>query len=179
MLFSFKKLTLQTYLKLKEEIVELYLHSFTTGDLAQYITRGEAEKSLDQLQLHGSGIFSVCSGKLAGIVLGAPLTFDKEFPFQKHSEIPLNKTIYIAELMVHTDARAQGVASGLIQEFFENEKVKECTDAVIRVWDKNLPALSLYRKLGFIDIAEITQTKQKSQTETFEMHKIYLHKKLK
>ena len=81
--------------------------------------------------------------------------------------------------MVHEDVRGQGIASALIHEFLENEKEKGITDAVIRVWIENIPAVKLYEKLGFRRIEKITQTKFKSETETFEMKKIYLHKKLK
>ena len=111
--------------------------------------------------------------------MGIPLTLDTDFPAENHPHIPMEKTVYIAELMVHEDVRGQGIASALIHEFLENEKEKGITDAVIRVWIENIPAVKLYEKLGFRRIEEITQTKFKSETETFEMHKIYLHKKLK
>ena len=79
-------------------------------------------------------------------------------------------------------------AEKILDEFKKelNIKVGETTadkkrykDAFIRVWDQNKPALSLYRKMGYADIAEIQQTKRKADSEdTFVMNKIYLHKKL-
>ena len=110
--------------------------------------------------------------------MGVPFTSDAEFPFANHPEIPVKTTAYIAELMVHVHVRGLGIASALIHEYLKNETLNGITDAVIRVWSQNIPALRLYRKLGFEPIDEITQTKYKSETETFEMQKIYLHKKL-
>lgn len=176
---TIKILTSQLYSDLKEELTELYLHSFTTGELAQHITRGEAEKKLDELQQRGCGMLAIYQEKLAGMVLGTPLTFDIDFPFQQHPEISPDKTIYIAELMVHADVRGQGVASALIRKLLENEKEKGNTDAVIRVWDQNIPALTLYRKFGFNEIDGIVQEKiQPDGVTRFQMNKVYLHKRL-
>ena len=110
--------------------------------------------------------------------MGVPFASDAEFPFANHPEIPVKSTVYIAELMVHEHVRGLGIASALIHEYLKNESSNGVTDAVIRVWIENIPAVKLYEKLGFRRIEEITQTKYKSETETFEMQKIYLHKKL-
>ena len=177
--FSFKKLTSRNYSVLKDELLELYLQAFTTGEYAQYVSRKDASWKLDEIQSIGSGVAAMLHGKPAGALMGIPFALDTDFPADNHPHIPMEKTVYIAELMVHEDVRGQGIASALIHEFLENEKEKGITDAVIRVWIENIPAVKLYEKLGFRRIEKITQTKFKSETETFEMHKIYLHKKLK
>lgn len=72
--------------------------------------------------------------KIVGAIYGMPLTYDKEFPAEQYPEIPVDNTTYIAELMVHSELRGQGLASELMHTFLENEIVKGNTDAVIRVW---------------------------------------------
>ena len=74
-----------------------------------------------------------------------------------------------------SDFRRNGLATALIDRLIGLEKYKY-SGAVIRVWEKNRPALSLYQKLGFSRVAEISQTKMSSPTEEFQMRKIYLYK---
>ncbi|MHB9054614.1 MAG: GNAT family N-acetyltransferase [Paludibacteraceae bacterium] len=179
MLFSIKKLTSHSFSTFHEEFVELYLHSFTTGEYAQYISRKEAEERLNELQITGSGYYAIYYGKLVGAVFGIPFSLDKEFPVDLHPEIRMDKTIYIAEVIVHSEVRGRGVASTLIAKLLKEAESDNFTDAVIRVWDSNIPALTLYKKLGFTETEEITQIKQETESVTFEMRKIYLHKKLK
>ena len=48
----------------------------------------------------------------------------------------------------------------------------------IRVWDKNLPALQLYNKMGFTIVTSMIQIKKNVDGNgTYEMKKLYLHKK--
>lgn len=178
MSFICHNLTKEIYNSRKDEFVELYLHAFTTGENAQYISRETAEESLDWLMKNGNGRIVLFESKLTGILIGVTLNFDADFPIGKHPEILPDKSVYIAEVLVHTDARGQGIASKLIRDYLELDCAGKYSGAVIRVWDKNIPALSLYKKLGFIEIDEIKQTKLKSPTETFEMRKVYLHKKM-
>ena len=162
-----------------QELVQLYLLAFTTGELAQYISPQSADATLKDLLRRGSGVVAIRNEKIAGAILGMPLDFDREFPSGQHLAISLEKTIYIAELMVHPAMRGQGMASELMTLFMENELAKGNTDAVIRVWDENKGALHLYRKQGFREIASIIQEKIKPDGVTrFQMNKIYLHKKI-
>ena len=176
--YTIEKLTPLYYTDWKEELLELYLHAFTTGEFAQYVRREDASEKLDEFQRVGSGAVAFLHGKPVGALMGVPFTSDAEFPFANHPEIPVKTTAYIAELMVHVHVRGLGIASALIHEYLKNETLNGVTDAVIRVWIENIPAVKLYEKLGFRRIEEITQTKYKSETENFEMQKIYLHKKL-
>ena len=167
------------FLQHREELVKLYLQSFTTGELAQYIPVETANHTLEELTLKGSGVIALQNEKIVGAIYGLPLAYDKEFPAEQCPEIPVDNTTYIAELMVHSELRGQGLASELMHTFLENEKMKGNSDAVIRVWDKNTGALNLYKKQGFSEIAEIAQEKiQQDGMTVFQMNKIYLHKKL-
>lgn len=165
------------YPKFRSQILHLYLHAFTTGEQAQYIDPQEAESRLNELVQRGMGFMAFVGDRLAGVVLGLPLRQDREFPVSEVSEMAVDTSFYIAELMVHADLRGQGIATALITELL-SRAAETHTDVVIRVWDENKPALSLYHKLGFHPVATITQTKKHVSGESFEMRKIYLHKHL-
>ena len=165
------------YPKFRSKILELYLHAFTTGDYAQYIDPQKAENTLDEMVRGGTGNMAFRIDRLAGVALALPLQQDQEFPAGEVPEIPVDTSLYIAEVMVHADLRDRGIASMLIRDLLSRAK-ESYTDAVIRVWEKNAPALSLYRKLDFHPIATISQTKLNVSGETFDMQKIYLHKKV-
>ena len=63
-------------------------------------------------------------------------------------------------------------------EEFENKLDTNVTDLFIRVWDKNVPALTLYEKQGYTLVASILQHKLEIDgTSRLLMRKMYLHKK--
>ena len=165
------------YPKFRSQIFHLYLHAFTTGEYAQHIDPQQAESRLNELVQRGMGIMAFTGDRLAGVVLGLPLRQDEDFPVAEVPNLPIDTTLYIAELMVHADLRGRGIASAMIAELL-SRATEAHTDVVIRVWDENKPALSLYNKLGFNPVATITQTKKHVSGESFEMKKIYLHKKI-
>ena len=167
------------YLKYRSKLIELYTLSFTEGEHAQHIPIEEIEKSLDDRMRIGFGLMAIQKSNLVGVVLWFSLENDPDFPFDKHKDINPAKTIYITDLMIDAQYRGQGVAQELLQHLLKTSEVKHYDDAVIRVWDKNIPAVSLYKKLGFKEIDIIFQTKLMIDTkEPFEMRKMYMHKKL-
>ncbi|MEL7599596.1 MAG: N-acetyltransferase [Proteiniphilum sp.] len=165
------------YPKFRSQIFYLYLHAFTTGEQAQYIDPQQAESRLNELVQRGMGVMAFTGDRLVGVVLGLPLRYDGDFPVLEMPNLPIDTTLYIAELMVHADLRGRGVGTALIGELL-SRAAETHTDAVIRVWEENKPALLLYNKLGFHPVATITQTKKHVSGESFEMKKIYLHKHL-
>ncbi|NLA62226.1 MAG: GNAT family N-acetyltransferase [Bacteroidales bacterium] len=166
------------YLKHRSKLIELYTLSFTEGEHAQHIPIEEIEKSLDDRLRIGFGLMAIQRSNIVGVVLCLSLENDPEFPFDKHKDINPAKTIYITDLMVNAHYRGQGVAQKMLEYLFQSSKAKHYDDAVIRVWDKNIPAVSLYKKLGFKEIDTIFQTKLMKETkEPFEMRKIYMQLK--
>ena len=165
------------YPTFRSQIFHLYLHAFTTGEQAQYIDPQQAEIRLNELVQRGMGIMAFAGDRLAGVVLGMPMRQDKDFPASEVPNLPIDTTLYIAELVVHADLRGRGIAAAMMNEML-SRAAEVHTDVVIRVWDENKPALSLYNKLGFHPVATITQTKKHVSGESFEMKKIYLHKHL-
>ncbi len=168
------------YPKHRAKLIHLYKLSFTDGQHAQYIPPEAIETSLDDIMRVGFGFMSFQKDKMVGAVLCLSLKNDPDFPFDKHKDIDPAKTIYIADLMVDEHCRGQGVAQDLMSHLFEMSQSKPYVNAVIRVWDENIPAISLYKKLGFEEITTILQTKLSKETKKpFDMKKIYMHLKLK
>ena len=168
------------YLNHRSKLIELYTFSFTKGEHAQYIPVEEIEKSLDDTMTVGFGFMAMQKSNLVGVVLCLLLKNDLDFPFAEHKDIDPAKTIYITDLMIDAHYRGQGVAQRLLKHLLKSNQTKHYDDAVIRVWDKNIPAVSLYKKLGFKEIDVIFQTKLRKDTkEPFEMRKIYMHLELK
>lgn len=163
------------YPKYRGQIIELYLHAFTGGEYAQYIDPPVAGSTLDGLIRNGWGNMLFVGDRLAGVALAMPLLQDSGFPAADLPSIPVERSLYISEVMVHAAFRGRGIAAQLVNDLLVRAE-SDYTDAVIRVWDRNKPALSLYRKLGFYPVGSIWQTKLKSPGETFEMKKIYLHR---
>lgn len=167
------------YLKHKEELIDLYTLSFTEGKYAQYIPPDAIEISLDDIMRIGFGFMAFNNEEMIGAILCLSLKNDPDFPFDSHQNIDPEKTLYIADIMVDQGFRGQGVASTLIEHLLKESESKPYTDVVIRVWDKNIPAVSLYRKLNFTEIDTISQTKlHKVDKKPFEMKKIYMHKRI-
>lgn len=167
------------YPKHRGKLIDLYMLSFNEGHHAQYIPLETIEHSLDDIMRIGFGFMAFHKDKLVGTVLCLSLKNDPDFPFGSHKDIDPAKTLYIADLMVNQNFRGIGVAQALMKHLFELSQTKPYKDAMIRVWDKNIPAVSLYKKLGFVEIASIFQTKLSKETkEPFEMKKIYMHRKL-
>lgn len=171
------KLDESDYPEFRDEIVGLYFEAFTTGEYAQYMQYDTAEKVFDELMRYGFGNMAFVENCLAGAVVAMPLTCDADFPIGKGLQVSVDKSVYIAEVMVNTDFRGRGIASRLIENLLETLPANYL-HAVIRVWKENHPAVSLYKKMGFTPIATISQTKHRSIYETFEMEKIYLHKEI-
>ena len=167
------------YPKHRGKLIDLYSLSFTEGEYAQYISHEAIENSLDDIMRIGFGFMSFQKDKLIGAVLCVTLKNDPDFPLESHLDIDPDKTLYIADVMVDQDFRGEGVASTLIEDLLNKSVSKPYSDAVIRVWDKNIPAISLYKKLGFTEIEAIVQMKLDIEDEKpFEMKKIYMHKKI-
>ena len=172
-----------SYLNFRDEIVALYYHAFTTGELAQHLTRNSVKETMDEIMKFGHGVILFIDDFLVGMLVASPLSKHHDYTFNNAPEIKEDKTIYINELMVHSKYRGRGLAKKILENFLStisNTASISASDkylfAVIRVWDKNIPALSLYRKFGFKPIASITQNKQNTLGHQFQMKKIYLYK---
>jgi diamine N-acetyltransferase len=162
-----------------QEITELYTEVFSTGISQQHISNHELSVYINTILKNGYALLALDNNRIIGTLLCCPLTLDELFPKQTMQNISIEKCVYVAEIMISSAYRGQGIGKDLLKQFEQSADKSLYTDAVIRVWDENIPALSLYRKMGFEPIASIQQTKQRpDRKETFVMNKIYLHKKL-
>ena len=174
---NFIELNKLSYLVYRDQIIELYFQAFTTGEYAQRLERNSVGITLDDLINVGGGILALCGERIIGVLIASSLSAHTDFPNNQLKAFSVDETIYINEVVVDIDFRGRGVAEKMIVVLFNNLPSKYY-NAVIRVWDKNTPALSLYNKLNFEPIASITQTKLRTNGEEFKMDKIYLYKKL-
>lgn len=162
----------------RAEIVALYMAAFTTGEYAQHISLRQAKKTMDGLMKISDGVMILINDKPIAIIMAFSLIHDHDFPANEMPYITPKRTIYISELMVDARHRGQGLGTELMNRYLQSV-AHRYTDAAIRVWMKNIPALQLYRKLGFTEGATIRQTKlNKTDKKPFEMEKIYLTKRI-
>jgi len=163
----------------RNSIIELYIEAFSIGKSQQHIDLEELNKYVDSILKNGYANISFEKETVTGAILLCPLSFDKALPIEIKDNFDIEKCLYVAEMMVTEKVRGQGIGKQLMTAFFDTVDTARYSDAFIRVWDKNIPAISLYRKMGFEPIATIEQTKTKAdESGTFVMQKIYLHKKL-
>lgn len=161
------------------EIIKLYTNCFSKGISQQHIDQTELQQYIAFILKNGSTLIATENEMMAGALLSFPLSFEVEIPDIIKSEFEINKSVYIAELMVNEEYRGQGIGRNLINSFLNTLDKSLYSDVFIRVWELNLPALELYKKLGFSAVATLTQTKRKTgDNGTFEMKKLYLHKKI-
>lgn len=166
----------QKYLKHKEELNKLYLDTFTKGISAQYISDKESRDYLDSIFQQGHGIFGFSENQLIAALLITPLSFDQDCPHSISNKYPDHTSEYIAEVLVDENYRGKGLGKTLMKTF-EDTINKDKKHLILRVWDKNEVAVSLYKKAGFKPCGTITQKKIKPiSKKVFEMRKIYMIK---
>ncbi len=163
----------------RDEIIALYLETFTTGFSQQYIQPDKLEKYISRMLQTGYALLEFDNQRLVGALLCCPLSEDALFPNDLRTQYPVEKSVYIAELMVSEQMRGKGIGTQLLNGFFKTVEKKRFTDVFIRVWNENKAALALYQRFGFAEVATVDQTKTKPDGKgTFVMKKIYLHKKI-
>ena len=156
------------------DLAELYIACFGSGRSAQLIEKEQAEDYFRKtISIGGSCNKLIENEKTIAAILIAPPAYDQYLP-EEIRYLSHQNCIYIAELMVTENYRGQGIGQKLLSETL---KKYIGYGVLIRVWKENSPALHLYRKLGFKEVASIRQTKTKPDGKTFfEMEKVYLHK---
>lgn len=162
----------------RDEVISLYIKTFTSGDSKQYIDLELLNDYMDTVLNQGYAVIALSEDQITGALLCLPLKFDKDLPASISNQYDVENCIYIAELMVDEKHRGEGIGEKLMIDFQKEMNQDKFHDIFIRVWDQNTLALRLYQKMGFVPVAEITQNKiMPDGLTTFVMNKIYLHKK--
>jgi ribosomal protein S18 acetylase RimI-like enzyme len=163
----------------KDQLLQLYLDCFSTGFSAQLLAQKAICQYIDSLFVEGYGIIVLEDDKLVGALLATPLSFDELIPDKISQNFLVEDCVYIAEMMVTEKARDKGLGKQMLLVFIQTVDKKLFKHAFIRVWVENIPAISLYRSMGYQDYAYIDQMKTNPNTnETFVMHKVYLYRNL-
>src|SRR5665647_2193586 len=163
----------------KNQLMALYMDAFAKGTSEQYVDEAALGSYIESLLNEGVVLVAMEDEKILGALLSCSLVFDEYVTSAITENFAVEKCVYVAEMMVAEHARGKGIGRQLLTIFFETPDIKLYSDAFIRVWDKNVGAIALYEKMGFVPYTTIEQTKQKADGgETFVMQKIYLHKKM-
>jgi diamine N-acetyltransferase len=163
----------------KSQLMALYIDAFARGASEQYIDERALESYIEMLLKEGVALMAIENNEVIGALLSCPLAFDEYVTSEITENFAVEKCVYVAEMMVATQARGKGIGRQLLTAFLESPDTKQYSDAFIRVWNQNVGAIALYQKMGFVPYTSIEQTKQKADgSETFVMQKIYLHKKM-
>jgi len=163
----------------RDEIISLYTETFSTGLSKQYINKSKLNKYIDIIFEKGNVLLALENSQVTGALLTCPLKYDKSLPKEISGNFPVEKCVYVAEIIVAELSRGKGIGKQLMSNFLVTVDKLQYTDAFIRVWKENVAALGLYRKIGFESYTSIQQIKTNADGNgTFVMDKIYLHKKL-
>lgn len=164
----------------EDKLLDLYVDAFGNGEGAQYIERGKIADYFQQLfQLDGQAIVALDNGDLCGALLFCPCSEMNYVPDDISSNFFREKSIYIAELMVASISQGRGIGAEMLVAAIQCVEQTGCKEVFLRVWDKNSPALHLYRKFGFEQVADLNEIRLRPDgKEPFPMRKLYLRKKL-
>lgn len=165
--------------KIQDQLLSLYIESFSDGDAFQYHDADKTVHYLMNLVHNGHIHVANYQNEIIGAIIACALSNDESLPQSIKNNFQVEQSVYIAELMVSQQHRRKGIGKQLITEFLNNNVINNYTDVFIRVWIENKVAIALYKQFGFIPVAEITQSKLiADKSETHQYHKIYMHKKL-
>lgn len=163
----------------KKAITALYIEAFSSGQSEQFIDLEELSDYIDSVLKNGYALISTENESIIGVGLICPLAMDKYLPETISDHFQSSQCLYIAEMMVKASFRGKGIGKRLMEAFDQTADKTNFSDAFIRVWIDNIPAVNLYKKMGFDVVANIEHAKIKAdESGTFVMKKIYLHKKL-
>jgi len=159
------------------DIISLYIETFSSGISQQDIDLAHLTKHIALFISNGYTLLALEENKVIGVLLAYNLNYDQHFPKELFPAIDYGNSDYIGELMVKEGFRGKGIGKAMIKTCLELMQSLQTNDVYIRVWDQNIEALSLYKKMGFEPFTSIEQQKTNGN-EVFTMTKIYLHKKL-
>lgn len=110
-----------------------------------YPTRKDAAKALQNNALY---VYEENGNVLGSIILDNRQPDEyKKVPWK--SQASDDEVLVIHLLMVHPCASGKGIGSALVNYAFESAKRRSCTVVRLDTGEQNIPAVHLYKKLGF------------------------------
>jgi len=171
-----------THYQFREEIRKLYMDTFSHGDAAQHIDPEELDKEIRLTYEEGMMMVAVDDedeSKLTGALFVYPLQYDAGFNPQLSDVCDKVHTPYIAEVMVKEKYRRRGLGGKMIRKTLSSLRENRFKEVFIRVWDRNMTALRLYRDAGFEVVGKILQKKWFTDRKTrILMEKLYMKRGL-
>ena len=163
----------------KDDLVRLYIDSFSAGKSFQYHSEEETQTYLESIFIVGYGILAMENNEPAGAILLTPISFDELLPKEIARDFDVERSVYVAEMMVEKSKQGQGIGKKLLTFFLKEADRTLYNHAFIRVWKENETAVGLYKKMGFEVCASMVQPKLLAdKSGMFDFEKIYLHQKL-
>jgi len=175
-----KRADLGYFMKYKKELFDIYVEACSSEYMAQHVEIEREKKRIQSLfEREGYGFFGIQNGRLIGFVLAVPLLHDNLLPQKIKEEYPVEKSLYISEMHIHREYRNKGVGTQLLRAFIEDVDREKYSYIFIRAGVKNIPAVRLYKKTGFIPVCEIEEKKIKiDRSGSFIMKKQYMVQKI-
>ncbi|MEA1994159.1 MAG: GNAT family N-acetyltransferase [Euryarchaeota archaeon] len=173
-----KKADIGTFREYKTELLDIYVEACRNA-LNQYVDAEEEGKRIENIFGEGYGFFTFLKERLIGFLLVTLLSHDTLLPNSIKKKYPVQRSLYIAEMHIHRDYRRKGIGTQLLKAFMNDIDRKKYDYLFIRAEKNNVPAMNLYKTLGFIPNESIEEKKMRpDQKGTFAMKKQYLFQKL-
>ncbi|MCF8362155.1 MAG: GNAT family N-acetyltransferase [Prolixibacteraceae bacterium] len=164
----------------RNSLCDLYINTFSQKPVSQHHNRQTTLIYFDSLFEHGFGVFATKNHRLCGALLAVPLFLDKNLPEKIVRNYDVNKSFYIAEMMVDELYRGQGIGRELIIKFFNEVNTNCFSNVFIRVWNQNIPAIKLYEKMGFKPVDSVVQSALRvDKSGMRDFRKTYMVKEIK
>ncbi|GAB1414674.1 hypothetical protein MASR2M117_00800 [Paludibacter sp.] len=176
------KIFRDTHYQFREEIRKLYLDTFSKGESAQHVDSEELDNEIRLAYEEGMMMVAVDENdetKLNGALFVYPLHYVERFNPQLSEVQDKMHTPYIAEIMVHEKLRGQGIGRKMLNKTMSLLKENRSKEVFIRVWQKNVNALRLYKNAGFEMVGKMLHAKWlPDMSAKFFMDKLYLKRGL-
>ncbi len=163
----------------KKALLNLYVATFSEGASAQFVDPDSTIIYMHEMLETGNGILALVEDDIAGALFITGLSFDKSLPENIAKSFPIDQSVYINEVMVDARFRRQGIGKLLMDAAMQEIAMQKSQYCFIRVWEENIPAVELYQKAGFKEIAKFEDHKFSPDKSTVRIFpKIYMFKEI-
>ena len=163
----------------KTALLNLYVATFSEGASAQFVDPDSTIIYMQEMLETGNGILALVEDDIAGALFMTGLSFDTSLPEKIAKSFPIDQSVYINEVMVDAKFRRQGIGKLLMNTAIQEIAKQKYRYCFIRVLTENIPAVELYEKAGFTEIAKFEDRKLSPDKSTVRIFpKIYMYKEI-